>query len=708
VRRGRQGEPAGPDRDRPGRASRGSWDTRILTRRGPRHTLPVTALLVAVLLLPASPLALSHAHDARRGSVIPSTLAQSPSGLLTPPTASRIAPYLPRAEPTGGSSGWANITSLVGLEPPARNDSAAAYDARDGYALVFGGWNGSTYLNDTWSYAADVWSEFRPDPAPSARSGASLAYDPVDRELLLFGGGNASTTFGDTWTFAGGIWSELGTAVHPSSRSGASMSFDTALGRVVLFGGRNATGGPLNDSWTFGAGNWSPLVGPSPPARFDALLADDPAGPGALLFGGTNGSANQSFGDTWLRDGVNWTEESAGGGPPALVAPSGLGEPSGNGVLLFGGRSGNGSSYSSALWEFTNGSWAPLITPAAPAARAQAVFLWDEGDGYLLLYGGVGGSGRLNDTWAFTSPLVAVPTANALETDVGASVNFLGSASGGVGPYLYAWTSSVGEVRGTSGLSGWNVSFSTLGAVQVTLLVSDANGVRANASLLLRVDSNPQLRVSAGALATDVGLSDRFVANLTGGVPPGVVSWAFGDGVSAGGSPIAHAFAAPGNFTVRASVRDAIGRNASSALNIVVAPLPTGRISVSPASPSSGATVGFTASADGGTGLRTLSWAFGDGSNATGANVTHRFTAPGAYEVTLNVSDAAGGSSVESLLLNVSAPAAPPPAFLDTAGGIGALLILLALVVVLLTLGLRRVRARRPGFEDEVGTTARS
>jgi PKD repeat protein len=683
---------------RPGTCAGRKWGGAVLT----------VAAVALLFIAPAGGPVQAPPHDGMGSGESPSVPAVSASYRSVPAAVDPRGPLLLPVEPHAGGSGWTNITSLVGYEPPARNESAAAYDARDGYAVVFGGWNGSTFLNDTWSYAADAWTQLHPGAAPSPRSGASLAYDPVDRELLLFGGGNASATFGDTWSYAGGIWSELGTAVHPSARSGASMSFDSALGRVVLYGGRSATGSPLNDSWSFAAGNWSPLAGTSPPARFEALLADDPADSGALLFGGTNGSANQSFGDTWLLKGRNWTEVSAGGGPPALVAPAGLEEPSGNGVLLFGGRSGNGTSFSSALWEFTNGSWAPLITPVTPAARAQAVFVWDVGDDYLLLYGGVGSSGRLNDTWAFASSLVAIPIANALETDVGATVNFAGSASGGVGPYLYAWTSSVGAVRGTSSLSGWNVSFSTLGAVQVTLLVSDSTGDRANASLLLRVDPTPQLRVSAAALSTDVGLPDQFTADLTGGVPPGVVSWAFGDGVSAGGSRIAHAYAAPGNFMVRASVRDAIGRNASGALGIVVAPLPTGRIAVSPGAPSSGAPVDFTASAEGGTGLRTLTWDFGDGSNATGANVTHRYASPGPYQVRLNISDAAGGSTVESLLLNVSAAPAPAPAFLDTAAGIGALLLLVAAVVVLVAVGLRRVRVRRQSVEEELGSDSGS
>jgi hypothetical protein len=48
-------------------------------------------------------------------------------------------------------------------------------------------------------------------------------------------------------------------------------------------------------------------------------------------------------------------------------------------------------------------------------------------------------------------------------------------------------------------------------------------------------------------------------------------------------------------------------------------------------------------------------WRFGDGSTATGASVTHTYTARGTFTVTVNQSDAAGGASSRTTRVNVVA-----------------------------------------------------
>jgi len=52
--------------------------------------------------------------------------------------------------------------------------------------------------------------------------------------------------------------------------------------------------------------------------------------------------------------------------------------------------------------------------------------------------------------------------------------------------------------------------------------------------------------------------------------------------------------------------------------------------------------VTFTGSATGGTQPYSFTWDFGDGSTATGQSVDHSYLLPGAYTVTLTVTDAGG------------------------------------------------------------------
>jgi len=63
--------------------------------------------------------------------------------------------------------------------------------------------------------------------------------------------------------------------------------------------------------------------------------------------------------------------------------------------------------------------------------------------------------------------------------------------------------------------------------------------------------------------------------------------------------------------------------------------------------------------------VTSFTWSFGDGATATGSSVSHEYAAPGAFTVTLTVTDSAGNTSsaVRSLLV-----AFPPPPDLDGDG----------------------------------------
>ncbi len=70
-------------------------------------------------------------------------------------------------------------------------------------------------------------------------------------------------------------------------------------------------------------------------------------------------------------------------------------------VLLFGGSS------ASDTWAWSHGAWLQIIAASActpttcPSPRSSAAFAWDAADQEAVLFGGLGGSGPLGDTWAF-------------------------------------------------------------------------------------------------------------------------------------------------------------------------------------------------------------------------------------------------------------------------------------------------------------------
>lgn len=61
------------------------------------------------------------------------------------------------------------------------------YDAVSQKLVMFGGFNGSTYLNDTWTFNGATWTQVDTPIAPSA---------------FLFGGQFGNAQMSDTWELA--------------------------------------------------------------------------------------------------------------------------------------------------------------------------------------------------------------------------------------------------------------------------------------------------------------------------------------------------------------------------------------------------------------------------------------------------------------------------------------------------------------------------
>ncbi len=195
--------------------------------------------------------------------------------------------------------------------PPLRYQSAEAFDPATGQTIEFGGATSNTgpYLNDTWSWNGANWAQLTPATSPSVRDGATIAYDPAMNggELVLFGGYNGTTTLSDTWAWTGSNWAFQSPATVPPARQLAAMAYDTATSQLLLFGG-NSSGTALNDTWVWSGTNWAAQSPASKPGiRWDVTMAFDPA-MGSLgtlvLYGGYSGSSG--YGDTWTWSGTNW------------------------------------------------------------------------------------------------------------------------------------------------------------------------------------------------------------------------------------------------------------------------------------------------------------------------------------------------------------------------------------------------------------------
>jgi hypothetical protein len=294
----------------------------------------------------------------------------------------------------------------TGQGPPAREDAAMAYDAKDGYVVMYGGFSGGVCLGDTWTYANGTWTQIF-GSAPSARCGTAMAYDAKDGYVVLFGGvSNNGVLFSGTFAFSHGHWTQIVSSPSPRPSIGASIVYDAKDGYVVLFGGEAVAKNKttyLGGTWTYSNGTWTQLAPvSSPAARAWGSMAYDAKDGYVVLFGGDDPIVGGLFGGTWTFAHGKWTQLHPNLEPAAREYSSMTYDATDGYLVLFGGGGHNIVFHDT--WTYVNGNWTKLSPPSYPISRFSASMTYDSGDGYALLFGGIGPGPRgndLNDTWSF-------------------------------------------------------------------------------------------------------------------------------------------------------------------------------------------------------------------------------------------------------------------------------------------------------------------
>ncbi|MFI5414460.1 MAG: kelch repeat-containing protein [Candidatus Lutacidiplasmatales archaeon] len=372
---------------------------------------------------------------------------------------------------------WSTLTVVGG--PAFCGAGALAFDASD-QVVVFWGNALCRTAGDTWTYQNGTWTNVTSGARPPVAVGANIANDPSVLGLLYFGGCCANATGGWTWSYSAGTWSNRSGSLsaEPTADSYGAMSYDTVDRGVVLVEGPTASSSSTSYHTWFFNGSWfaeptAPV--PSTNGRIAPGLADDPidqyvvlvaswngtvnrTGPsfhyvngtwtkgplhaglseslypalvfdpstkvaGDLLLEGAPGGANQGPSTTWVYQSGNWTNLSGASNGPGARADIAMTYDAADGyVLAFGGcacqPNVNVSGAKGDTWKFSKGSWTQLPTNVSPSVRLLAGLVYDTADGYVLLFGGLGPSGSLNDTWEFTgaannwtqiTPVVAPP-----------------------------------------------------------------------------------------------------------------------------------------------------------------------------------------------------------------------------------------------------------------------------------------------------------
>jgi N-acetylneuraminic acid mutarotase len=94
---------------------------------------------------------------------------------------------------------WTQLASASG--PSARSAQATVYDS-NGNMVIFGGYDGTSSLNDVWSYNIQnqKWTQLSSVSGPTGRLYSSAIYTG-NGNMIVFGGFNNSS-----WAEFNGVW----------------------------------------------------------------------------------------------------------------------------------------------------------------------------------------------------------------------------------------------------------------------------------------------------------------------------------------------------------------------------------------------------------------------------------------------------------------------------------------------------------------------
>ena len=277
----------------------------------------------------------------------------------------------------------------------ARTSHSFAYDARARRVVMFGGVSSDTtdaLPRSLWAWDGRVWRCLSAD-GPPGRADAFLGFDVARGRLVLFGGrvfeANRRVRFmRDTWEWDGARWTLVDTA-GPGPRIHGAVAYDARRRTVIIHGGGSADS-VLRDTWEWTGKTWRPLPMHAPPRTIPDALVSGPRGVTVLL--AARDSCPSGFRAVLIEPAGDSLGAPTPPGPcvspisPATAAPGGF--------LLYTAWNVNEPA---KAWVWNGRAWSE--TPTAPERRRGTAMAYDEARRRVVLFGGDGEHGLLDDTW---------------------------------------------------------------------------------------------------------------------------------------------------------------------------------------------------------------------------------------------------------------------------------------------------------------------
>jgi RHS repeat-associated protein len=279
--------------------------------------------------------------------------------------------YYPNAN--GDTGSWVQASPTV--SPPARYVASAVWDGATGRVMVMGGVQNSQTFDDAWEFTGSTWvnvTPLAPKVHPTFRWGQGLSYDSANNQVVMFGGCYGSTILGDTWVFDGvsDTWTQKVVSPAPSARCAFGQTYNAASGQTLLFGGYS--GSVLNgDTWSWSGSAWTLVASTGPSARDYVLMDYDTDAGEPVLYGGYNAGA--TYNDTWRWDGTRWDLAAGVAAPPGRYATALAYDPEHSQHMFFGGFGLASNNVGRAPAGYLNDTWvASHATPTVTQTLSPA------------------------------------------------------------------------------------------------------------------------------------------------------------------------------------------------------------------------------------------------------------------------------------------------------------------------------------------------
>ncbi len=309
-------------------------------------------------------------------------------------------------------SRWIDRTPGLSQSPAAGEDCAMIYDPREHRLVLFGGKSDDDQnLSEVWALdlAKNSWQKINVNgESPAASEDHVAIYDPIGHRMILHGGENG-LTWNHTWAFdlQTQRWRNMTPHRGAPAREDHTAIFDSRGKRMVIFGGNFKTAETDEidkyDLWAFDLNpesptfeKWQnlPLGEKYPPGRSDHVAVFDSLKNRMLIYGGWNKAEKAYLDDTWAfyfttaADSVGYWKKikTKQAHPPKRKHAVGVYDTDRNWLIIYGGFGDEG--YLNDVWAFdlTLDEWINITPGPQPRIDHQAVY--DPGRQALILYGG--------------------------------------------------------------------------------------------------------------------------------------------------------------------------------------------------------------------------------------------------------------------------------------------------------------------------------